>query len=141
MQGFEKEPRNPSGECQEAFSALVLSPDYLPLVFLETISLILTRESVRMPISDEEWKAGKTMGTLEANILAFLKQNQKPFNIAEIISGLGYNTQIEEFGSFISGVASYWVFQKALDKWVNEGAVKARIIKNPFGEQTYYKAT
>ena len=94
-----------------------------------------------MPISDEEWKTGRTMGTLEANILAFLEQDQKPFNIAEIISGLGYNTQIKELGSFISGVASYWVFQKALEKLVNEGAVQTRIIKNPFGEQTYYKAT
>ena len=94
-----------------------------------------------MPISDEEWKAGRAMETLEANILAFLKQNQKPFNILEIISGLGYNTQIKKLGSFITGVASYWVFQKALEKLVNEGTVKAKIIKSPFGEQTYYKAT
>lgn len=97
--------------------------------------------SGKMPISNEEWKAGRTLDTLEAQILAFLKQNKKPFNITEIMSGLGYNTQIKDFGSLIHGIASYWVFQNALEKLVNEGIVKARIIKQPFGEDTFYKAT
>jgi hypothetical protein len=43
-----------------------------------------------MPISNEEWNAGRIWETLEARILTFLRQNQKPFNIAEIINGLGY---------------------------------------------------
>lgn len=95
----------------------------------------------RMSISNEEWNAGRTWETLEARILIFLKQSKKPFDITEIMNGLGYNIQVKDFWSLIGGVASYWSVQKALDNLVREGTVKAKIIKQQIGEQTYYKAT
>jgi len=56
------------------------------------------------------------------------------------VSGLGYNVKIKDLGSFISGVAGYWIVQNALNKLVKEGTVEARTIKQPIGEQVYYKA-
>jgi len=93
-----------------------------------------------MPISNEEWNAGRTWETLEARILTFLKRNQKPFNITEIISSLGYTIEIRDFWGFISSIANVWAVQNALETLVKEGTVEARIIRQPSGEQTYYKA-
>jgi len=93
-----------------------------------------------MAISNEEWNAGRTLDTIEGRILAILKITQKPINIGGIVSGLGYNVKIKDLGSFISGVAGYWIVQNALNKLVKEGTVEARTIKQPIGEQVYYKA-
>ncbi len=91
-------------------------------------------------ISNEEWNAGRTLDTIEARIIAILKTEQKPLNIDRIVSGLGYNVKLKDLGSFISGVADYWVIQNALNKLVKEGTVEARTIKQRIGEQVYYKA-
>jgi len=93
-----------------------------------------------MPISNEEWNDGRTRETLEAQILAFLRQNPKPFNFNDIIYGLGYGIEIKDFGSFVSGVARVWLFQNAIERLVREGKITARIIKQSIGEETYYKA-
>jgi hypothetical protein len=93
-----------------------------------------------MAISNEEWNAGRTLDTIEGRILLILKVNQNPLNIGGIVSGLGYNVKIKDLGSFISGVAGYWIVQNALNKLVKEGTVEARTIKQPIGEQVYYKA-
>jgi len=95
----------------------------------------------KMSITNEEWNMGRTRETLEARVLTFLRQNKRPFDITQIMNGLGFNTQIKDFGSLLSGIAGYWVIQNALERLANEGSVSARIIKQPIGEQTYYKAT
>jgi hypothetical protein len=94
-----------------------------------------------MPISNEEWNDGRTRETIEGQILAFLRQNPKPFNLTDIIYGLGYNIEIKDFMSFIGGVARVSLFQNAIERLVKEGKVQARIIKQPIGQETYYKAT
>jgi hypothetical protein len=63
------------------------------------------------------------------------------YTLPEIVSALGYNIEIRDFGSFIGGVAGYWLFQNAIENLVKEGTVEARKIKQNMGEQTYYKAT
>ncbi len=97
-------------------------------------------ERTRMAISNEEWNEGRTRETIEAQILTFLKQNQKPYTLTGIMYGLGYNIEIKDFGSFIGGIASYWLFQNAIERLMREGKVQARIIKQPIGQETYYKA-
>jgi len=54
---------------------------------------------------------------------------------------LGYQVEIRDLGSFIGGVAGYWVFQNAVEALVKEGTVEARQIEQTGGKQTYYKAT
>ena len=88
-----------------------------------------------MPISNEEWNSGRTGDTIEAQILTFLKQNQKPFTSVEVMTGLGYNNDLT-LNNIIAGFA----IQSALDKLVKEGNVTARTIKQQIEEQVYYKA-
>jgi hypothetical protein len=97
-------------------------------------------EVIRMSISNEEWNAGRTNTTIEARIVAFLKQNNKPFTFWGIISGLGYNTNIKDFGTLLHGILDASIVQNALDKLVREGKVTSRIIQQPNGTETYYKA-
>lgn len=56
------------------------------------------------------------------------------------MNGLGYNIQVRDFWSLIGGVAGYWSIQNALDNLVREGTIEAKTIKQPIGEQIYYKA-
>jgi len=93
-----------------------------------------------MPITNEEWKEGRTWLTLESQILAFLKKNQKPCNMNDIVYGLGYTMETKDFLSFLGSLGNYWSIQSALEKLVKEGTVQAKVIKQPSGEQTYYKA-
>ncbi len=93
-----------------------------------------------MPISNEEWNVGRARDTLESQILTFLKQNQKAFTLVEIMSGLGYDTNIKDLKGLILGVSGYIIVQNALDKLIREGTVTAKIIKQPIGQETYYKA-
>jgi hypothetical protein len=93
-----------------------------------------------MPLTNEEWKDGRTWQTLESQVLAFLKKNQKPYNINEIVYGLGFIREIKDFWSFLGGIGSYWSVQNALEKLVREGTVEAKKIKQPIGEEIYYKA-
>ena len=94
-----------------------------------------------MPISKDEWDAGRTWETLEARILTFLRQNKnKGFNTVEIAHGMGYQTDIKDFWGLLGGIASVWAVREALKKLMKEGTVKAKIIKKDIGEQTYYLA-
>jgi hypothetical protein len=54
---------------------------------------------------------------------------------------LGYNIEIRDFGSFVGGVAGYWLFQNEIENLIKEGTVEARKITQNTGEQIYYKAT
>ena len=77
----------------------------------------------------------------EAKILAFLNQNnQKAFNLIEIMSGLGYITELKDLWSFLGGMAQYWIFQNAIEQLMKEGKVTARIIEEANKQETYYKA-
>ena len=92
-----------------------------------------------MSLSNEEWNEGRTRETLEAQILALLRQNRRPFNITDIVTSL-YDTKVKDFGSFLGAVGAYWTVQNALEKLVREGTVQAKIIKQQIGAETYYKA-
>lgn len=94
-----------------------------------------------MPVEIEEWKKGSKYTTFEERILDFLKRNQNnAFSLAEIVTGLGYKIEIDDFGSFVSGVAGYWLFQNAIENLVKQGMIEARTIKQASGEQIYYRA-
>jgi hypothetical protein len=43
-------------------------------------------------------------------------------------------------GSFVGGVAGYWLFQNAIENLVKQGTVEAKEIKQPSGKQIYYRA-
>jgi hypothetical protein len=95
-----------------------------------------------MPIRKEEWQSGSKLDTFEKQMLSFLKKNQdSAFTLYEIVKGLGYKIEIRDFGSFVDGVAGYWLFQNAIANLVKEGNVEARNIKCPSGDQVYYKVT
>lgn len=93
-----------------------------------------------MSITNEEWNAGRTWEALEAQILTYLQKNQKPFNISAIVKGIGYREGKGVLGLFWD-VVSVWAVRNALENLIEEGTVKARIIKQQIGEETYYKAT
>jgi len=95
-----------------------------------------------MPIGNEEWKSGTKSDTFERQILSFLRKNQDTaYALPEIVSALGYTIEIRDLGSFVGGVAGFWLFQNAIENLVKEGTVEARKITRNTGEQTYYKAT
>ena len=95
-----------------------------------------------MPIGKDEWNSGIKSDTFETRILSFLRKNRDAaYTLSEIVAGLGYHIEIRDFGSFIGGVAGYWVFQNAVENLVNERTAEARKIKQTIGEQIYYKAT
>jgi hypothetical protein len=95
-----------------------------------------------VPIGKDEWNSGSKSDTFETQILSFLRSRQDcAFTLSEIVAGLGYHIEIRDFGSFIGGVAGYWVFQNAVENLVKDGTVESRKIKQTIGEQTYYKAT
>jgi hypothetical protein len=95
-----------------------------------------------MPIGKEEWDSACKSDTFEKRILSFLKKNRdNAYTLPEIVSALGYSIEIRDFGSFVGGVAGYWLFQNAIENLVKEGCLEARKIKQNTGEQTYYKAT
>jgi hypothetical protein len=95
-----------------------------------------------MPIGKEEWNSGSRYDTFEKQILSFLRKNQDiAYTLPEIVSALGYNIEIRDFGSFVGGVAGYWLFQNSIENLVKEGSLEARKITQNTGEQTYYKAT
>lgn len=82
------------------------------------------------------------MDTFEKQILSFLRKNQNTaYSLPEIVSALGYNIGIRDIGSFVGGVAGFWLFQNAVENLVKEGTVEARKITKNMGEQIYYRAT
>ena len=94
-----------------------------------------------MPIGKDEWKSGSKYSTFEERIISFLRSNRdSAFTLSEIVTGLGYVIEINNFGSFVSGVAGYWLFQNAIEYLVKQGTVEAREIKQPTGKQIYYRA-
>lgn len=68
------------------------------------------------------------------------KDPGKGFTANEIYQGLGYRYGTDFWG-FIGGVAALWTIQNALETPVKEGSVKAKIVKQRFGEDTYYVVT
>ena len=95
-----------------------------------------------MPIGREEWNLGSKSDSFETQILSFLRRNRDTaYTLSEIVAGLGFHVEIRDFGSFIGGVAGYWVFQNAMETLIKEGTVEARKIEQTGGKQTYYKAT
>lgn len=56
------------------------------------------------------------------------------------MNGLGYNTDIKDLGTLLFGIGGMWLVQNALEKLIREGTVTTKIIKQPYGQETYYKA-
>jgi hypothetical protein len=72
----------------------------------------------KLPIGKDEWKSGSKYAAFEEQILSFLKRNQdSAFTLSEIVAGLGYSIEIRDFGSFVSGVAGYWLLQNAIENF------------------------
>jgi len=95
-----------------------------------------------VPIGAEEWNSGIRSDTFEKRILSFLRKNKEAaYTLPEIVTTLGYTIEIRDLGSFVGGVAGFWLFQNAIENLVKEGTVEARKIVKGGGEQTYYKAT
>lgn len=97
-----------------------------------------------MPVDKNEWDAGRKWETLEARILVYLRSNRgQGFTIGEIYSSLGYRSirPLDDPLGFILGAGMVWVIQNALGTLVKEGSVKAKIVKQHIGEDTYYMAT
>jgi hypothetical protein len=69
------------------------------------------------------------------------KNKDAAYTLPEIVTTLGYTIEIRDLGSFVGGVAGFWLFQNAIENLVKEGTVEARKIVKGGGEQTYYKAT
>jgi hypothetical protein len=87
-----------------------------------------------MPIGKDEWKSGIKNATFEERILEFLKGNQNnAFTLAEIVTALGYKIEINDLGSFVGGVAGYWLFQNAIENLVKQGVVEGRKIRQSTG--------
>ncbi len=93
-----------------------------------------------MSISNDEWKAGVTTVTIEERILTFLKQNDKAFTFLGIMKGIGYNTNVRDIETLFHGVIDGFIVINALDKLIKEGKVTSRVIQQPDGQETYYKA-
>lgn len=94
-----------------------------------------------VPINKAEWDAGRTYETLEGRILSFLRNNKgKGFTLAEIIDGIAYRTGRTDFWGFVGNVAAIWAVQNSLETLVKEGTVRAKIVQQAVGEETYYMA-
>jgi hypothetical protein len=93
-----------------------------------------------MSISNDEWKAGRTSATIEERILAFLKQNDKPFSFLGIMKGIGFNTNVRDVETLFHGVIDGFTVLNSLDKLIVDGKVISRVIQQPEGQETYYKA-
>lgn len=95
-----------------------------------------------MPISKDEWAAGRTWETFEGQILSFLTKNRaRAFTTVEIMNNLGYVAEIKDLGSLFGGLLTLWSAQRALNTLIKEGSVKAKRVKHTTGEDTFYKAT
>ena len=78
-------------------------------------------ETIKMPISNEEWDSGRTSDTLEGQVLKFLKGNIKAVSFWEIVSGLGYGNELS-----VKNIIANFAIQNALTSLVKEGNVTAR---------------
>ncbi len=94
-----------------------------------------------MSISIEEWSAGRADIGLEGRIFYFLKQGNKAFSIIGIMRGLGYNTETEDSEAMLFSFANLLEVKNALGNLLNRGAVEAKIIAQPGGQQLYYRAS
>ena len=95
-----------------------------------------------MSISRDEWNSGRSKGTIEEQILTFLKiDRNKAYTLLQISQAIGYDRPINDFWTFLGGMASYWLVQSALETLMKEGKVKAKVIKKQAGDETYYITT
>ena len=72
---------------------------------------------------------------IEVKILEFLKknQNERGCTLNEIYSGIGFS------GMGLWSLVGHPVVLDALESLINEGAVEAKKIKQPFLDETYYR--
>lgn len=94
-----------------------------------------------MPISKDEWNAGRKLETPESRVLLFLRnKREQAFTLGEIARGIGYATEWQDVWGFIGTVANLWEVQNAVSMLIKEGTVKAKVVKKAIGEDTYYMA-
>ena len=104
---------------------------------------------LKMPISGEEWNAGKTEKRIKTEILRFLRSNREmAFTELEILEGLGYVKLVNGLMTFPD--AKNYGITKSLEVLIKEGTVAKKIIrteikKDDGGEYVeevdYYMAT
>lgn len=91
-----------------------------------------------MPISIDEWNKGRDTSTLESQIEQFLRDNKgKAFTLIEITEHLP-RPQLTGAWKIAHAMFSSFLVGLALEKLIQQGIVKSRIIKQKTGHQTYY---
>ena len=92
-----------------------------------------------MPISRDEWNSGRTWETDEAKILRFLDEHKdSAFTDVEIFTGVGYQVPNDNLLVFGMSVIVFSNFRGKLVLLAKEGKIRARTVKKPIGEETYY---
>ena len=86
----------------------------------------------------DEWKEGRTAGTLESKLETFLSQNRdKAFTLAELANSMytiKFDTPKDVMGSFVS----YFNIGEALRVLIKEGKAQSRLIRGLNSEDVYY---
>lgn len=91
-----------------------------------------------MPISKDEWSKGRTSDHLESKIEEFLATNKgEAFSAEEIINHL-YQFKAKDWAGFLLGIGSAFTVRHALNKLMEKGTVKSKIIEKKIGSEEYY---
>lgn len=100
-----------------------------------------------MPISKAEFEEGKERYSIENEIIHVLHEHSdQAYNIHEItveVMDLGWseaNVEEANFESFVGCVLDLATVSSILDKLVDNGRVKRRIVDTGEGERSYYRA-
>jgi len=101
-----------------------------------------------MPIDGVEERRSREPGTMEAQILALLKsQPGRVFSLSEIVDGvLGWNRLFHGqwirliLGRLPEKLYEEQHFKRALERLVEEGEVKVKVVKKALGDSICYIA-
>ncbi len=91
-----------------------------------------------MTIDKVEWGKGRTEETLESKVEKFLSNHKDNAYTASEISNSLYNIQVNDLGSFVMGFLTLSAVDTALKNLIREGTVKAKVVKQSNGTNTYY---
>ncbi len=100
-----------------------------------------------MPIDQATFEEGEERYSIEAEIIAFLQeQDEEAFNVREITAGVmspGWseaNVTDPDLDDFIGCILDIATVNSILDALVDDGTVRRRIVDDGQGERSYYKA-
>lgn len=99
-----------------------------------------------MPIDKDEWEKGRKEDTLrkedilESKIKRFLDNNRTKAYSSSDITNIYYKPKSKGIPNFAKGVAIYLAVDSALEKLVNKGLIKSKVIEQSDGTDMYYTA-